>query len=266
MKRILVRHSRKWTGETNQGDMLFSMRRKEVRRLLSYRGAIDPINSADLTLLLELRLNGMDAQRLAPWISGDGLDALIAEADNNVSYWRIILSKQQVKDKIGERLELSFDEFKACGGFKYIAPCDVDAPEVRHFWLEKKRRRDRNYKRQKRKYQRMRLLSAQQTPSIGRTQNLSERAQAIYNFLLGKNWISCPSIAKALQDTKCFRRSTGKPLHPDALRQAVRRAVIELTQIEKVEERVQQGKRGFLVRMVRIKICTLPEATDGLSQ
>jgi hypothetical protein len=224
-------------------DIVASLRRAElVERLWKHRDEAGPPRRDEqlrrMRLLLELGLPAVEARRRAPWLGDGALEEMIDAAHANAAYWAADAT-HTIADKIGERIELTFDEFKACGGFRHIAPCDAQPREVREFWDERRRNRDADRKRRNRE--------AEKKDRALRTDRLSPRAGAVLKFIdrasressMGE---STQEIAKGVRASPAF-----KGVSEGALIQAVKRAVRELVAAGEVEKRTLWSRyRGSL--------------------
>src|SRR5262249_26097513 len=103
-------------------ELISSLRRAELRRLFEQRDSAGSPGVDDelirLQLLLELGLTGPEAvRRFSGLVENGQLERIIAVADANWAYWSCDATHTAAQ-KTGERANLTFDEFKACGGFK----------------------------------------------------------------------------------------------------------------------------------------------------
>ena len=87
-------------------ELILSLRRAELMRLIQHRFGHslpdDLMGRGYLRLLLELRMNGIEALRIAPRISHEELQEVIQGVESNPRRW--------TAESIGNRVELTFEE------------------------------------------------------------------------------------------------------------------------------------------------------------
>jgi hypothetical protein len=218
-------------------DRIRGVRRKNVERVIRHRyGGLtlpdDYDGRAAAQLLLELGTDGVTIQHIAPWATGEALADLIRRADGNYAYW----SKREaggktIKERIGERLELTFEEFKACA-LTHVWPADVDCHVVQIYQIERKRQRSQRYKDKHRK-----------------PRELSERATAL---LRGPLSLGHEISVRKLAEHATEHLAAFADLDLDAGRQAVLRAVRELLRRDLVVTRNSISIRKARMLFVRL--------------
>ncbi len=245
-------------GQTMEGNRIKSIRRAQVVRLLQDRhgGTVpaDASGEAALQLLFELGADGPTAQRLAPWADGADIERLIAAADGNWRAWPTRRRGEQKKDpklvpeRIGERLEISFDEYKRLH-LTHLRPGDADRHEVDQYLADRKTERERERMRRCRE-------QAKQKPDASDPWNLPEgRAKALAcGPLADREWWTVRKLAEYARGCLagypgCLGAFDG--LDHAAARKAMLRAVRELKKLGIIETRTEAGPRGLKVLHVR---------------
>jgi hypothetical protein len=238
-REIAERYARRHAPPSKMG-RITSLRRTQVLRLGRHRhGATLPDNAdgrAILQLLLELHLDGPSSARLATWATGSELDELIRTADDHFWWWR-----GNIAEKIGERLKVTFDEWKSCHLW-HIVPSDVPASTLAAYKRERKRERDR--KRRARISQERALRAQAKAPPTDYWDLIDShpRAAALAGGLLTFEWQLQSDLVRRAKEFYDFRG-----LSPDALRQAIHRAAGRLERLRiaetKLEGRVKYVRR-----------------------
>ena len=137
---------------------------------------------------------------------------------------------------LGRRMGLTFEK-KLLLGIRTIQCMDKTPAEVKAYFRERKRTRDRLRKK------RLRQMA-------GPADSLSVRARDLLAVLDGE-WIRSPDLAQKVEKRKPFRRANGRRLNNIALRQAVHRACRELCGVELAEESTETGAHHERVRLIR---------------
>jgi hypothetical protein len=231
---IALRYGRQ-RAQSSKAQRIQSIRRSQVMRLLQGRHGRDLPNDSvgrgALQLLLELGSSAPDAQRLAPWISGDELERLMDLADQNFRAW----SKHSgpAADLIAQRLEVTFEE-KVAYGLHHIGCINKSRKELADFRCSRRRERDRFRKRVMRT-RRAVLLAAK--PKDVRP--LSYRAE----WLLRRLPFGQVTISELAKDI--FRTGPFHELGRSSLRKALHRAFEELYRNGSVERRLPITKNGL---------------------
>jgi hypothetical protein len=212
-------------------DRVQSLRRDQIENVIRDRyGELalpaDHGGRAILRVLLELGLDGVRAQELAPWCASS-LDDMIAAAEANYGAWSTKRTGKTVSELAGERIELTFDEYQRLG-IAHLAPCDAQRHEVQAYRDQRTRERNRKHDSKRRP----------------KTSGLSERANAIFHELRYGHECSVRKLAE--MNLEAFHG-----LDHGAARQAVLRAVRELVRHQLVEIRNQVGHRGLQTLYVR---------------
>jgi hypothetical protein len=235
----------------NRGDpgRVMGVRRKQIERVIRHRyGGLslpdDYDGRAAAQLLLELGTDGVAIQRIARWATGDVLDRLLSAAKNNTAAWKSEDGGKSIKERIGQRIELTFDEFKLLG-LTHVWPDDVDRPEIEGFVRRRRATNDMNRKRRKRA-----LAKQNKPPPVTDPWDLPQgsRAQALaLTALRDGAWWSVRALTEYARDEiGAFRELDHK-----AARQAVLRAVNELRKLGIVETKTQTEARGLKVLCAR---------------
>jgi hypothetical protein len=229
-------------------DQLNSLRRGELKRLFRarYGGPTlpdGPNNRANLQLMLELGLTGPEAHRLAPW-AGEDLEPIINASVGNWGYWAN--SGQRLADLIGNRVDLTFEEYKLYGPFKHITPIDVDRHVVQTWKRQRELERDRERKRNARKAIRPGLVS-----SID-----DRRCKAVYLLLEPRDWRSVSQLIDALDGHPQFKDGRGRKLCSASRRKAVNRVLDKLVSdgfVEDEEPRLRTANGLAIRRVLRLR-------------
>jgi hypothetical protein len=135
--------------------------------------------------------------------------------------------------KAGIHLQLTWDE-KCKLGIKTIACIDRTREEVRIFYRERRRERDR----MKKKVIRMQTL---------KTKDISPRAKQLAAVLNG-DWVQTRDLVKSV---KQFRREPGRPLKRRTMMQVALRAGEELCEIGIAEQKIETSAQGGRARFLR---------------
>ena len=184
---------------SDQVDTLINIRRGELKRILRHNGVSE----------IELRNRVEDILAERPKWTGVAL---------------------------GRRIGLTFEK-KLLLGIRTIQCMDKTPAEVKAYFRERKRTRDRLRKK------RLRQMASP-------ADSLSVRARDLLAVLDGK-WIRSPDLAQKVEKRKPFRRANGRRLNKIALRQAVHRASRELCGIGLAEESTETGAHHERVRLIR---------------
>jgi hypothetical protein len=232
-------------------DVVASLRRADLLRLWEQRDEAGGPPGRDvelgrLQLLLELGLPGTEAHKRAPWLPDGALERTIAAANANAAFWAGDAT-HTIADKIGERVELTFDEFKACGGFKYIAPCDAQPHEVRVFWDQRRRERDAERKRRHR-----------EAAKKHRAPRWSLRQRAVLAFLDGKGWQSTEEVAVGVRASPAFAG-----LSKEAMRQAIKRTFAQLLAAGWIAEHLTRERYCGSFKHTTRNVCLVPGKIVG---
>jgi hypothetical protein len=229
--------STQWSFEAKL-DRVKSVRRKQVEKVARHRyGELvlpdDHDGRAILRVLLELGCDGVRAQQLAPWCIGAVLVDMITAAERNFAAWSKELTGKSTTELVGERIELSFGEFKLLG-LTHIWPADVDRHIVQESLDERSRERHRKH-------------DSKRRPKKPR--KLSDRANALLHALRYGDEYSVRELVE--QHLDAF-----DSLDHAAARKAVLRAVRDLVRHQLVETRTQVGRRGLKTLYVRRPLST----------
>ena len=182
-----------------EGDPLTNIRRGELKRILRHNGVSE----------IELRNRVEDILAERPKWTGVAL---------------------------GRRIGLTFEK-KLLLGIRTIQCMDKTPAEVKAYFRERKRTRDRLRKK------RLRQMA-------GPADSLSVRARDLLAVLDGE-WIRSTDLAQKVEKRKPFRRANGRRLNKIALRQAVHRACRELCGVALAEEDTEMGAHHERVRLIR---------------
>jgi hypothetical protein len=239
--------------EEHRGDIgrrVMGVRRKNVERVARHRyaGVLKIPDDRDgriiIQLLLELGLDGVSAQHIAPWCTGEKLEDMIRRAQSTYAAW----SKKEVdgltiKERIGARIEVTFDEYKLLG-LTHVWPCDAQRHEVEDFVRQRRAARELHRKRRKRA-----LLAKQAKPCTADPWDLPNgRAKALALTALrdGQWWPVRALTEHAREELGAF-----EGLDYKAARQAVLRAIKELKDLGIVETKTPIEARGLKVLYAR---------------
>jgi hypothetical protein len=226
------------------------VRRKNVERVVRHRyGALtlpdDYDGRAIAQLLLELGTDGITIQHIAPWATGEALDDLIRRADGNYARWgKEEVDGKTITERIGERLDVTFNEFKICK-LTHVWPCDVDRHVVQDYIRERRTANELNRKRRKRapaKQSKPAVTDPWDLPDDSRTKALALTA------LSDRQLWSVRALAEYARDNHL---GAFEGLDHKATSQATLRAVKELATLGIVETRKQIGARALSVLYVR---------------
>jgi hypothetical protein len=230
-REIAQRYGRRHGPQSAKG-RITSLRRAQALRLLKHRhGATLPDNAdgrAALQVLLELGLDGMGALAVATWASGGELDRLIEAADDNWRFWgRDSRRNDTITQRLGERLEVTFAE-KTALRLYHLGCIDADLRDVADHYRKRKNQRDkagRVRKREQRSAQEAATTTPGTLPTGWELKQTNPRAFALaVGPLIKYGCWEVPDLASyAGQWLDVF-----KGLRPDALRQAVHRALTAL--------------------------------------
>jgi hypothetical protein len=264
---IKERYASEWSAQSKP-DRIKSVRRGQVLRLLGHRhGATLPDDTAGraaLQLLFELGLDGPTAQTLAPWATDAEIEHLIAAADANWRAWSRHrdgadgpIDKLLIPERVGERLEISFDEYKLLG-LSHIRPCDAQRHEVDDCIASRQAERLRT------RAQRYRDSNKKDTPASLDPWDLSdERAKALAIMLLGdRQWWSVRQLAEHAQERLgAFHRLTYS-----AACRAVRRAIHVLEGLGIVVTKTEIEHHGLPVLYVRRPMTAAEREAEALEE
>jgi len=184
---------------SDQVDTLINIRRGELKRILRHNGVSE----------IELRNRVEDILAERPKWTGVAL---------------------------GRRIGLTFEK-KLLLGIRTIQCMDKTPVEVKAYFRERKRTRDRLRKK------RLRQMASP-------ADSLSVRARDLLAVLDGE-WMRSTDLAQKVEKRKPFRRANGRRLNNIALRQAVHRACRELCGVELAEESTETGAHHERVRLIR---------------
>jgi hypothetical protein len=225
-----------WADPQIKAERITSVRRTQVLRLLRDRhGTTLPNNAtgrAALQLLLELDLDGVAAQYLAPWAIGDELDRLIKAADGNWINWSRrrdrgdpTIDPKLIPERIGDRLELTFEEYQRLGLW-HLRPCDAPRHEVDKYIRDRRAKRDSDRKRRQREQARrarsVLIMGAQDLPERTTRQRRAKEL-ALVPLADCERW-----TIRQLAEFARKQLSTFRELDYQSARQAVLRAVRHL--------------------------------------
>lgn len=243
---IKRRYARKWSSKLKP-DRIKSVRRSQVLRLLRDRHGSNTLSDdaagrTGLQLLFELGLDGPTAQTLAPWANNAEIERLIGAADANWHAWSTGPDDPTtIAEKIGARLEVTFDEFKRLG-LTHIRPGDVPRHQVEKDISDCKAERDRLRKRSDR-------ARAKQAKAPSDPWDLPDsRAKSLACApLANRQWWSVRRLAEHAQE----HLGSFDGLDYPAARQAVLRAVRLLKDLGIVETKTEIEQRGLNVLYAR---------------
>jgi hypothetical protein len=182
-----------------------------------------------VSLLLELGLTGPEVPQLAPWMDPQAVNRLIAAADDNWGFWQG-MSAQGLKKEVGERVNLTFIEFKASAGFKYMLPVDASPTDIRSYWRERELLRERERKR------RCRAKSSDSAKAA----KLPSRVQVVFEAIPKAGWTNMRELEKIARKAPIFRQ-----LKRDAILQAIHRAVRTMGSKGLVVTKFEVNERGL---------------------
>jgi hypothetical protein len=222
---VARRHRRKRAPVTKLEQTL-SLWRNQLIRLLDRRGGLhdDDAGRADLRVLLELRLSGPKAVKVAPWISPPELHRLIDDVDALPHYWKA--------GELADRFEITFEEKIDPDLDIRNIPCfDRPKQEVDAFYEQRRRERGTERKRLHRAIEKKKPKASIQTHD-----DLSLRTGAVLAWLRA-NGGSCSLIehivdgfghgTEHVPGVGALREFEGLS-RPSSKRKAVWRAVHEL--------------------------------------
>jgi hypothetical protein len=249
---IQQRYSRKWSAQSKP-DRIKSVRRGQVLRLLHHRhGATLPDDATGricLQLLFELGLNVPAAKRLAPWADDEEIARLVKAADRNFADWSRHrdggdgpIDKLLIPERIGERLEISFDEYKRLS-LTHLRPCDAQRHEVDKYITDRRAERGR-VRAQRYRAEVRKAVSAAPDPwdlPAGRAKSLACVP------LAERRWWSVRELAAFAQE----HLGDFDGLDYQAARKAVFRAVCVLHRLDIVEIKKETEHRGLKVLYAR---------------
>ena len=183
-----------------KADYLVNLRRGELKRILRHRG----VSGTELA---------------------NQIEDILAERER----WSAA--------ELGKRTGLAFEE-KLSQGIRTIQCVDKCAEDVRAYFRERKRTRDRLRQAKKRR------MKQEQADSM------SVRARQLY-LVLDDVWRPTTDLAEAIKKRGQFRGAKRRRLKTPALRQALQRAVRELCKLGRAEEIFELGQHRERVRKAR---------------
>jgi hypothetical protein len=156
---------------------------------------------------------------------------LIAAADDNWGFWRN-MSAQGIKKEVGERLNLTFIEFKVSAGFKYMLPIDASPNDIRIYWRERELLRERERKR--------RCRALQKSSGSTRAIKLPSRVHVVFEAIPKAGWTNVRELEKIARKAPIFRQQK-----KDAILQAIHRAVRVMVSKGLVVTKFEVNGRGL---------------------
>lgn len=246
-REIKRRYANKWPTQSKP-DRIKSVRRKQVLQLLHDRyGAAtlpdDAGGSAALQLPFELDLAGPTSQKIAPWADGATIERLIDAANKNSTAWSLEEGKT-IAERLGERLEVTFDEFKRLG-LTHIRPCDAQRHEVNEYRRGRKAARDLEAQRRRRSLAKQ-ARSPATPPHPWDLRDDRQKALACVP-LADREWRTMRQLAEYASE----RLGAFSGLDYPAAHQAVLRAVKKLEALGVIETKTETGSTGLKVLSAR---------------
>jgi hypothetical protein len=143
---------------------------------------------------------------------------------------------------LGQEISLTFVEKRdLC--IRTIQCCDLSVAEVSAYY--RAGRQDRQNRRRRERRKRAKAERSALAKFHPRTRTI------IWN--LSRTWTSVATLAKEVSTSETFLDRHGYPLNAGALRQAVHRALNTLCTANNIEQRIDVGRGGVRIRLVRLQ-------------
>jgi hypothetical protein len=206
---------------------------KQLKRLLRYRSYPWPDDRQSrryLQPLLDIGLTGPEAKKVAPWLSGDELEEMIAQT--------VVAPKWNART-LGDRYEVTLEEKLIPRlGLKNLECFDAQRWQYQEELAKRRRARDAIRKRRDRSTAKEKNQTMTQTADViimrrmprGTPSNMRDlvvsshqRQQLLYNWMIGKEWLAIADLARVStlrRDVPAYdrrgMRTIERTLHRDA--------------------------------------------------